>query len=61
MALAFFADSGDAFSVYLTDIHDGNSGDDLTIVTQGIKVPYDQVLINLHQGYDPSTGTKYIL
>ncbi len=49
-------ESGDAFSVYLTDIHDGNNADERVTVLENSTIPYDGELINLHQGYNKTTG-----
>ncbi len=40
--------SGDEFSVYLLDTHDGNNADDLADISAGGIIPYEEELINWH-------------
>ena len=49
--------SGDEFSVYLMDTHDGNANG-YSDISAGTIIPYEEELINWHHGYNKNTGTN---
>ncbi len=58
IALYCILESGYAFSVYLTDTHDGDNTDWEAVISAGSIIPYEQELINMHGGYNTHTGTN---
>ncbi len=47
--------------MYLTDSHDGNPEDEYAYIPSGNIIPYDQVLTNLHNGFNTAKGMVIII